>query len=289
MAASGFKVFNTGDVLTSGDVNNYLMLQTVMVFANAAARTTALSSVLAAGLCSYLKDTNVIEVYTGSAWSSLDDPNAIQNAIVTAKGDLIAATAASTPARLAIGTNAQVLTADSTAATGMKWATPAAATSGLTLVTAQTIGSAVSSVTVSSVFSSTYDNYLVTISGGTASASGGLKLQLGSTTSGYYTWLLYGSYSGATVNGFNQSNTAFAGDFGYASANGLTGVGTILAPNLAARTSWNMAYASQDTTYYAGWQNGFVNNTTQYTAFTLTTGSGTLTGGTIRVYGYQNS
>lgn len=56
-------------------------------------------------------------------WVTSDDANAIQNAIVDAKGDLIAATAADTPARLAVGTNGQVLTADSTAATGIKWAT----------------------------------------------------------------------------------------------------------------------------------------------------------------------
>ena len=60
-------------------------------------------------------------------WVTTDDTNAIQNAIVDAKGDLIAATAADTPARLAVGTNGQVLTADSTEATGIKWATPAGA------------------------------------------------------------------------------------------------------------------------------------------------------------------
>jgi hypothetical protein len=62
-------------------------------------------------------------------WVTSDDANAIQNAIVDAKGDLIGATAADTPARLAVGTNGQVLTADSTAATGLAWATPSSGAS----------------------------------------------------------------------------------------------------------------------------------------------------------------
>ena len=126
MPAAGYKLFVTGDVLTAAQVNDYLMLQTVMVFANSAARTSALSAVLAEGLVSYLQDTNVVEVYTGAAWVSLDDPNAIQNSIVDAKGDIISATADNTPARLALGTNGQVLTVDTTTATGLKYATPAA-------------------------------------------------------------------------------------------------------------------------------------------------------------------
>jgi hypothetical protein len=55
------------------------------------------------------------------SWVTTDDANAIQNAIVDAKGDLIAATAADTPARLAVGANGTLLVADSTAGTGLAW------------------------------------------------------------------------------------------------------------------------------------------------------------------------
>ena len=51
---------------------------------------------------------------------------AIAKSLVTTKGDIIAATASATPARLGAGTNNQVLTVDSTTATGLKWATPSA-------------------------------------------------------------------------------------------------------------------------------------------------------------------
>lgn len=57
-------------------------------------------------------------------WVAQDDSNAIQNAIVDAKGDLIAASAADTPARLAVGANGTTLFADSTAATGLAWGSP---------------------------------------------------------------------------------------------------------------------------------------------------------------------
>jgi hypothetical protein len=57
-------------------------------------------------------------------WVTSDDANAIQNTIVDAKGDLIGATAADTPARLAVGSNGLSLVADSAESTGLKWGTP---------------------------------------------------------------------------------------------------------------------------------------------------------------------
>jgi hypothetical protein len=72
-------------------------------------------------------------------WVAQDDSNAIQNAIVDAKGDIIAASAADTPARLAVGANDTVLTADSSTATGLKWATPAAGMTNPMTTTGDTI------------------------------------------------------------------------------------------------------------------------------------------------------
>ena len=128
-AGLGFKDFTTGEVLTAADVDGYLM-QGIWVFASAAARDAAVTSPQEGNAC-YLKDTDVIQVYTGSAWAAQSASNPISANIVDAKGDLIVGTAADTVSRLAVGTNGYTLVADSAAATGLKWAAPA---SGATFV-----------------------------------------------------------------------------------------------------------------------------------------------------------
>jgi hypothetical protein len=65
-APLGFKTFTTGDVLTAADTNGYLM-QGVWTFASAAARDAAVTSPQEGNTC-YLKDTDVIQCYSGSAW-----------------------------------------------------------------------------------------------------------------------------------------------------------------------------------------------------------------------------
>ena len=118
-AGLGFKTFNTGDVLSAADTNGYLM-QGVLVFANAAARDAAITSPQE-GQCCYLKDTDAVQTYSGSAWVGFDDSNAIQNSIVDAKGDIVTASASDTPARLAVGNNGETLVANSSTATGLAY------------------------------------------------------------------------------------------------------------------------------------------------------------------------
>jgi len=65
-AGLGFKTFTTGEVLTAADTNGYLM-QGVLVFASSAARAAAITSPQE-GQYSYLKDTDALEYYSGSAW-----------------------------------------------------------------------------------------------------------------------------------------------------------------------------------------------------------------------------
>ena len=82
----------------------------------------------------------------------------IPDSLLTTKGDLIAATGASTPARLGVGANGTVLTADSAEASGVKWASPASG--GMTLISTTTLTGA--SITLSSI-PSTYKSLAIII------------------------------------------------------------------------------------------------------------------------------
>ena len=67
-ANAGYNTFNTGDVLTAAQVQYNLQNQTIMYFADAAARDAALSGVVVEGMFAYLADTNATVYYDGTTW-----------------------------------------------------------------------------------------------------------------------------------------------------------------------------------------------------------------------------
>lgn len=69
--AQGYKDFTAGAVLTAADLEDYNQNQSVMRFANAAARDAALTTVKTEGMMAYLIDVNTVTVYNGSAWSTV--------------------------------------------------------------------------------------------------------------------------------------------------------------------------------------------------------------------------
>jgi hypothetical protein len=157
----------------------------------------------------------------------------------------------------------------------------------LELVKTQTIGSAVASVTVTDAFSATYDNYKITINGGSASTALDIRCTLGSATSGYYGFIVYGAYNSNTVLGFAQNNTAFWGYVGTGNTI-LHGSFELSNPFASTRTTVVASNALSLTTGSANQFGGYLNDSNSYTSFTLTASTGTMTGGTIRVYGYRN-
>ena len=150
-----------------------------------------------------------------------------------------------------------------------------------------TIGTTVSSVTVSSAFSATYDNYKIIVNGGLGSTDDFLKLTLGSTATGYYFAQIFRSYAGST-SGDQLANGAYWNG-GVAKPNGISLSMDIFNPFLTARSTFSHSYGAAITSGEVAIQGGFLDNATSYTAFTLTPSAGTITGGTIRVYGYRNS
>ena len=131
---------------------------------------------------------------------------AIAKTIVDAKGDIIAATAADTVSRLAVGANDTVLTADSSTATGLKWAAPGGAGANFTLLNSG--GTALSgsqTITVSGI--SGKDQILVIVRSGASSVETGRAVSIrinGDTGSNYYTAGLRieaaGTYNSGNIN-----------------------------------------------------------------------------------------
>lgn len=153
---------------------------------------------------------------------------------------------------------------------------------GLWLVKSQTVGTTVGSVTVTDAFSANYDSYKIIWTGGVASTTIDLYLTLG--TSNFYNWSAVYSTFSATPAAAGAANTTF---LGYPGAATTTWGGANFELHRPFKTEATF-YNAQHVNFAAGINTvGFLNNSTSYTSFTLTTSTGTITGGTIRVYGYR--
>jgi hypothetical protein len=221
----------------------------------------------------------------------------IANTLTTTTGDIIYASGANTPARLGIGSSAQVLSVSG----GIPaWTTPSVTAAGLTLISpssiafsgtsasttnGKTVFSACTSLSLNGIFTTTYENYLVIFSNLTQNNGGAItnfryRASGTDTTSGYTTVAGYQN-AGAAAQ-YNPDNTnshyCFQVDTTVSSA-----IIDIQNPQTATATTQFSKVFSGNYAY----TNGRLANTTQYDGFTVFNGSYNFTG-TVRVYGYQN-
>ena len=163
------------------------------------------------------------------------------------------------------------------------------ANSGLVYVTSATVGTTVSSVTVSSAFSSTYDNYRIIYSGGVGSNNANVALSLGSVSTGYYGSQFGSTYAAGIPIGQGVNNGSFWNYVGFVNPSYALMSIDLFHPNLARVTNissnWSFNFASTGYSMFAGEQA----STTQFTSFIMAPSSGTITGGEITVYGYRKA
>ena len=163
------------------------------------------------------------------------------------------------------------------------------ANSGLVYVKQVSVGSAVSTVDVTSCFNSTYDSYVVSFSGITCTSAQSINFFLLSSTtptaSGWFGTEFYCAIGGTTWTGQVIANNASSA---YCSAGtptaGFASMLTIQSPNLAQYSRFQ--YQNVDSSYF---RNGYAYHAsnTQYDGFRITPTSGSWTGGTVTVYGYR--
>jgi hypothetical protein len=158
------------------------------------------------------------------------------------------------------------------------------ANSGQVLVKSQTVGSGVTSVTVTDAFNADYDAYQIVATNVAASSNGVITLQLSGITTGYYGNLIYANFgNGAPLSvGYNNaSNVGHAG-----------GTNSLIATlNLEVINPF-LAKAKYITSHFidnanAGVVQVYNSQTTSATGFVIQAAFGTFTGGQITVYGYR--
>ena len=208
----------------------------------------------------------------------------VNNSLIDAKGDIIAATAADTPARLAVGSNNTVLTADSAEATGLKWATPASG--GMTLLSTTTLSGA--STTISSI-SQSY-NYLLVNYYDITTSTNGVDVLVNPNVSSAASFNYFDSRSSNVFN--TNSSAIYNNQKQWTSANNANGHTLVLYDysSAALYKAFNVSgiYHSNTAGAPAAWMAaGGFNYIDPITSIRFSVSSGTFTAGTVKIYGVK--
>jgi hypothetical protein len=240
----------------------YLQDQAVMTFAGTAARGSAIGTAVSEGMVSYLADSNVVQAYTGSSWDSL----AYATAIPTVGLKPIIA--------------------------------PTVNYSGGT-ATANSLGiisfSAVTSLSLNSVFTSAYNNYKVIVAGLTGSVVtqtfGRWRVSGTDTAANYDNAAFYvknGATSGvAGVTGATLSSFGFAYHYNSSGYRTTSAILDVYGPQLAQSTTATYQSANYDSSFFSLNGATYHSPSTQFDGLTIFPGSGNITG-TIQVFGYNS-
>jgi len=170
---------------------------------------------------------------------------------------------------------------------GLTQIVPTSVTGGTVSANGQiTIGSAVTSIAVNGVFTSAYDNYRILFALDNHNGGASVEFQLQSITSGYFTTGYYMSFGVSTMTGYSSASTDkwfcnFNNQSTYASAFQMD----LMSPNLAKR---KVCAVTGQGANGPSQISGTNNSATQSTGFNITKSGDTMTGGTIRIYGYNN-
>jgi hypothetical protein len=221
------------------------------------------------------------------AWVAQDDSNAIQNAIVDAKGDLISATAADTPAILAVGANDTVLTADSSTATGLKWAAPGGAGANWTLLNSGGTSLSGSTTTISGI--SGKDKIMVLVYEASSNDYGIIGVRLNTDTGNNYfrygqQWAVSSTFASSNVQGVGGSASRITIAETY--DNGQTSGGVLLTGCNASGVKVFQSSGSGSGTapFYNFMWNGYYNSSSVISSISVNCSGGSFDGGTVYVY-----
>ena len=207
--------------------------------------------------------------------------DAISKGQFTAKGTLLSATAASTPGVLAVGTNGQYLSADSTASTGLAWAT--ASSGGMTSIASGSLSG--TSLNLTSI-SATYNNFVLVMRGISTNADASLSVTVNGTASIYRQTAGEGAASGAGAWNIGTSDT-----FDSTVTNGFLQITAFDYANTSSVKTFQQTVSFKDTSaggYWTGLTTISAQTSSAINQITVTvSGGSTFDAGTYTLYGVK--